>query len=232
MMTRALVCADTTREYSLNSLSDEELVVRAKIGDGLSYVELCQRHSGMATRIIYRIVRNNEDTEDILQEAVLKGYRHLAGFDGRAKFSTWFTRISVNCALMLLRKRKSRYAQSLQEFTRGEGGECLQFPDGSPSPECIALKAELSMRLKQAIQRLPPVLRGVTEIRQSGDFSVSEIAGMAGLTVAATKSRLLRARKELTSRMVPLTQRTRSLSHGRGHQADSIDTKAPILAFV
>ena len=127
-MTREPVRADTPSGYSLNSLSDEDLVVRAKIGDGLSYAELCRRHSGMATRITYRIFRNNEDTEDILQEAVLKGYRHRGGLMDR-EILYWFTRISVNCALMLLRKRMSRYAQSLQEFTRGVGGGCLQFPD-------------------------------------------------------------------------------------------------------
>ena len=78
-MTREPVRADTPSGYSLNSLTDEDLVVRAKIGDGLSYAELCRRRSGMATRITYRIVRNNKDTEDILQEAVLKGYRHRGG---------------------------------------------------------------------------------------------------------------------------------------------------------
>jgi len=230
-MRSAFICA-AVQQDSLSLLRDEKLVIRAKIGDGSAYGELCRRHSGMATRIIHRIVRNHEDTEDILQEAMLKGYRHLEGFDGRAKFSTWFTRISVNCALMLLRKRKSFHAQSLQDFARGESGECVQFSDGSPSPESIVAKAQLSSRLKRAIRGLPPVLRGVTEIRQSGDFSVSEIAGIAGLSVAATKSRLLRARKELTVRMVPLAQRPSSFNGARGLQAKLIDTNATILAFV
>jgi RNA polymerase sigma-70 factor (ECF subfamily) len=231
-MTKALVCAATRHEHSLDLFSDENLVERAKGGDGSAYAELCRRHSVMATRIIHRIVRNNEDTEDILQEAILKGYLHLEGFDGRAKFSTWFTRISVNCALLLLRKRKSRNAQSLQDFTSGRGGEYLQFSDGSPSPESIALKGQLSMRLNEAIRGLPPALRGVTEIRQSGEFSVREIAGLAGLSVAATKSRLLRARKELASKMERLTQRPDCLGHGRGLHPKSMYIKAPIHTFV
>ena len=194
------------RKDSTKGLSDEALVDKAKAGDGTAYAELCHRHSSMAMRVINRIVRNNEDTEDVLQEATLKAYVHLGGFDGRAKFSTWFIRISVNSALMFLRKRKSHPAQSLQDFTREEGGEYLSFSDGSPSPESLAVHSQLLVQLKQAIRRLPPVLRDVTEIRQSGDFSVEEIAGLAGLTVAATKSRLLRARKVLTTRLVNPTQ--------------------------
>jgi hypothetical protein len=96
-MTREPVRADTPSGYSLNSLSDEDLVVRAKIGDGLSYAELCRRHSGMATRITYRIVRNNEDTEDILQEAVLKGYRHRGGFDAPRNSLLVHTDLSQLC---------------------------------------------------------------------------------------------------------------------------------------
>jgi RNA polymerase sigma-70 factor (ECF subfamily) len=65
------------------------------------------------------------------------------------------------------------------------------------------VQSQLATRLNQAIRRLPPVLRDVTEIRHSGDFSVEEVAGMAGLTVAATKSRLLRARKILATRLAP-----------------------------
>ncbi len=202
-MARAGLYIASELRQSLEWHPDEVLVDRAKVGDGTAFVELCRRHSSMAMRMINRIIRNDEDTEDVLQEATLKAYLHLNGFDGRAKFSTWFTRIAVNSALMFLRKKRSRPAQSLEDFTREERGEYLHFSDGLPNPESIAVQSQLATRLNQAIRRLPPVLRDVTEIRHSGDFSVEEVAGMAGLTVAATKSRLLRARKILATRLAP-----------------------------
>ena len=209
-MARADLYVASELRQSLELHPDEFLVDRAKVGDETAFAELCQRHSGMATRMINRIVRNNEDTEDVLQEATLKAYLHLNGFDGRAKFSTWFTKISVNSALMFLRKKKSRPSQSLEDFTREEGGEYRHFSDGSPSPESIAVQSQLAARLNQAIRRLPPVLRDVTEIRQSGDFSIEEVAGIAGLTLATTKSRLLRARKMLSVGMIQV-RRTEEL---------------------
>ena len=198
----------------LRSISDEVLVERAKAADGLAYAELCQRHSGMAMRVIDRILRNTEDTEDILQEAILKAYRQLKGFDGRSKFSTWFTKIAVNSSLMLLRKRKYRPTQSIQDFANGQGGEPYQFPDAAPSPESLVMQTQLSFQLRDAIQRLPPVLRDVTEIRRTNDFSVEEISGLTGLSLSATKSRLLRARKLLATRMVPRVRDQERLARG------------------
>jgi RNA polymerase sigma-70 factor, ECF subfamily len=198
----------------LKSILDEVLVEQAKAGDGSAYAELCRRHSDMVMRVVNRIVRNTEDAEDVLQEAIPKAYRQLHGFDGRSKFSTWLTKIAVNSALMLLRKRKCRPTLSMQEFARDQKGEAFAFPDGGPGPESLVLRSQLSLQLRTAIRKLPPVLRDVAEIKRTSDFSMEEISEMVGVSVAATKSRLLRARKMLATRMVPRSHRQTQLARG------------------
>jgi RNA polymerase sigma-70 factor (ECF subfamily) len=182
-------------------MTDIALVSLAKAGEQAAYVELIQRHSKMAMRMIMRILRNNEDSEDVLQDSILKAYVHLQGFDGRSKFSTWFARIAVNSALMVLRKRRSRVIQSIDDLQETSIYGSIQLSEQTDDPEISIVKSDLTAQLRTAIRRLPPVLRVVTEIRQSADLSVVEVAALAGLTVAATKSRLLRARRELSFMM-------------------------------
>src|SRR5580692_11582609 len=87
---------------------DMHLVAAAKNGDHQAYTELCRRHSKRTLRAVLRITRNIEDAEDTLQEALLKAYTHIGEFDGRSAFSSWLTRIAINNALMLLRKKRSQ----------------------------------------------------------------------------------------------------------------------------
>jgi RNA polymerase sigma-70 factor (ECF subfamily) len=144
----------------------------------------------------HRITKNLEDAEDVIQDAWLKAYVHLATFDGRARFSTWLTRIVINSALMTLRRRRSHPETSMQ-IMDGEIWQEWEIADQTQSIEELYARHERIERLKQAIRRLQPPLRNVIELHQSQDRSVKEIADLAGLSVAATKSRLLRARKFL-----------------------------------
>src|ERR1700756_4706085 len=85
--------------------TDEVLVGAAKAGDRPAFAELWERHSNTAFKMAHRITKNLEDAEDVIQDAWLKAYVHLATFDGRARFSTWLTRIVINSALMTLRRK-------------------------------------------------------------------------------------------------------------------------------
>ena len=91
---------------SLTELRDELLVSAAKAGDCSVFVELCNRHSKKLLPGIYRITQNREDAEDVLQESLLKAFLNLKNFEGRSSFASWLTRIGINSALMLLRKRR------------------------------------------------------------------------------------------------------------------------------
>lgn len=87
---------------------EEVLVAEAKSGDHCAFIELWTRHSNAPLKTAYRIVGNPDDAEDVLQDAWMKAYVHLNSFDGRAKFSTWLTRIAINSALMTIRIGEER----------------------------------------------------------------------------------------------------------------------------
>ena len=184
-------------EVGINSIvlaaTDEALVKEAKAGDHAAFAELWERHSKKAFNAAYRLMKSRADAEDVMQDAWLKAYVHLCAFDGRAKFSTWLIRIVINSGLMTLRRRRS-HPQSSMEITDGEIWKDCEFPDHTKNVEELYAKHEGIERLRQAICRLQPTLRNIVEIHQSSAGSVKEIAELAGISVAATKSRLLRAR--------------------------------------
>ena len=176
--------------------TDEGLVAAAKSGDHAAFVELWSRHSNTAFRAAYRIIRNQDDAEDAIQEAWMKAYVHLNAFDGRAKFSTWLTRITINSALMTLRRRRTHPETSMEDFD-DQVRQSYEIADQAQDAEELFVRHERAEHLRLAIGRLPPNLRSVVEIHQSNDGSVKELAELAGISIAATKSRLLRARKVL-----------------------------------
>jgi RNA polymerase sigma-70 factor (ECF subfamily) len=163
----------------------------------LAYGELCRRHSGVAFRTIYRITRNTQDAEDALQNSLMSAFIHLNQFDGTAAFSTWLTRIAINSALMLIRKKRAHPESALEPHGDGETREYEGIPGRSPNPESLLLESERDLHLEQAVRRLPPRLREVVELRSSKDISIKEVAATVGISTSAAKSRLSRAKNEL-----------------------------------
>ncbi|HEY6765200.1 MAG TPA: sigma-70 family RNA polymerase sigma factor [Candidatus Sulfotelmatobacter sp.] len=181
--------------------TDEVLVGAAKLGGRSAFADLWERHSSTVFKVAYRITKNRNDAEDVIQDAWMSAYVHLNTFDGRAKFSTWLTRIVINSALMTLR-RKRAHPETSMEITDGETWQHWEIADQTKDVEEVYVRHERIERLRRAICRLQPSLRNVVEIHQSNDSSVKEIAELAGLSVAATKSRLLRARRALRKDLV------------------------------
>ena len=175
--------------------TDKVLVAVAKLGDHQAFLELWTRHSRRVFKTTYRITGNREDAEDAIQDAWMKAYQHLNTFDGRAQFTTWLTRIAINSSLMILRRKRARPETSM-DIGDGDTSQ-WEIADQTKSVEELYTGQERVERLKRAIFRLQPTLRNVVEIHQSEDRSVKEVAELAGISVAATKSRLLRARKIL-----------------------------------
>ena len=190
---------------SLKLLSDELLVERAKAGDTSAFVELRARHSTKVLRTLYRITKSWEDSEDAFQESLLKAFRHLNDFENRCSFSSWLTRIAINSALMIRRKHKNGY-----EVT-GEPEKndllLMSVPDPRPDPlNMLRVKQEYEV-LRHAIDSLPSLLREGLQIRLNDDLSLKEIATRLHLSLPATKTRLLRAKRlviaEATARLMP-----------------------------
>jgi RNA polymerase sigma-70 factor, ECF subfamily len=183
-------------KFAAPAPTDDILVAVAKFGDHHAFAELWTRHSKTAFKVAYRITGNRDDAEDAIQDAWMKAYTHLNTFDGRAKFSTWLTRIAINSSLMILRRKRS-HPESSMEITDGDTWKYREIADQTKNVEELYARHERVERLRRAICCLQPTLRNVVEIHQSNDRSVKEVAELAGISVAATKSRLLRARRIL-----------------------------------
>ena len=179
--------------------SEAVLVEAAKLGKHSAFEELWVRHSNTAFKLVCRIIGNRDDAEDTLQDAWMKAFVHLKTFDGRSKFSTWLTRIAINSALMVLRRKRSRPETSIDWSGDGETWQQWEIPDKSLNIEDLYLKKEAELKLKEAIERLRPPLRSVMEIQRLHYRSNKEVADVAGVSVTAVKSRLLRARALLRS---------------------------------
>lgn len=178
-------------------LSDDGLVIAAQSGDEDAFSELWIRHSNMILRVLMRVTGNREDAEDALQDTFLKAFIHLGEFEARAKFSTWLTRIAVNCGLTILRRQRSRPTVSIDSQFDGETWKRWDVEDRSLDIESSYMKTECGAFIDSAVTRLGPTLSVVIQHQLLNDCSVAETAENHGLTVGATKSRLVRARNAL-----------------------------------
>jgi RNA polymerase sigma-70 factor, ECF subfamily len=181
--------------------TDEVLVAAAKLGDHPAFEELWERHSSSTFRLVYRITGNVDDAEDVVQEAWMKAYADLKTFNGRAKLSTWLTRIAINSALMILPRKRAR-PETAMEFANGESWQKWEIADQAQDIEKLYAEHCRAERLRQAVSRLRPPLRSVVEIYHFDNISVNDTAGIAGISIAAAKSRLLRAKTLLRKALI------------------------------
>jgi len=167
-------------------------------GDPEEFARLVDAYSGKIYRLAIKMLTQQEDAEDVLQETFLKAYRGLKSFDGRSKLSTWLFRIATNEALMVIR-RKHPEVVSIDEPIETEEGEQepVQIVDWCCLPENELLSEETKERLDAAVQKLPERLRVVFLLRDINDLSTHETAEVLGLSDTAVKTRLSRARLRL-----------------------------------
>ena len=178
------------------------LVAAAKRGEVSAFEELVTRYERKIFRLTRNITGNMQDAEDAMQEAFLKSYEHLANFKGDSRFYTWLVRIAVNEALMKLRRRHPGEFSIDEEVAVG-GEELMprELDDWGPTPEERYQQAEMQEILSEAIDKLEPDFRVVFILRDVEELSTEETAKLLGLTITATKSRLLRARLKLRQRL-------------------------------
>jgi RNA polymerase sigma-70 factor (ECF subfamily) len=179
-------------------VSDEQLLSRARSGDQMAFGELCLRYTGMLKQRIFRIVRNREDAEDVLQETLLSAYRHLDTFRGTCRVSTWMTTIGINTSLMMLRKRRSM-PETISEQVSGDGQrfESPEFRDPGLNPEQRYIAVQMIDKVFSTMRRLPAHLRAVMDLYCVKDLRLKDAAAVLGVTEATAKSRVLRGRKRL-----------------------------------
>lgn len=184
------------------------LVARAKAGDDEAFAELVNQYERRIFRTARNITQNDEDAEDVLQEAFLKAYSNLENFQGNSKFYTWLVRITVNEALMKLRKRKTDRSVSLDEqLDTGDDTVIREIAVWDGSPEQRYSREEIREILDREIATLEPIYRSVFQLRDVDELSTEETAEALGISVPAVKSRLLRARLQLREKLTRFFQR-------------------------
>ncbi|QEE28872.1 sigma-70 family RNA polymerase sigma factor [Terriglobus albidus] len=182
--------------------SDCLLVERAQDGDVHAFERLVLRYQQRVFRIILSITREREDTEDLVQETLLRAQRGLYEFRRQSKFSTWLTRIAVNQALGYLRKKRQHHNISLDNCADGEGGYMtLDIQEWRPNPEQSCAQTEAKLNVRAKIAMLPDGLRSALILKHFYGHSLEYVAEKLGITIPAAKSRILRARQRLRSQL-------------------------------
>lgn len=162
-------------------------------GDASAFEALVRRHEARVYRTALGILRKTEDAEEALQDTFLSAYQHLREFRRDSRFTTWLTRIAINAALNKLRGQKEHVSLDAADESEAEFMP-QRFETWQENPEYQYAREEIQRIVHEAIQELPPDYRVVLVLRDISELDTVQTAEALGLTIAATKSRLLRAR--------------------------------------
>lgn len=183
---------------------DEEIVERVLAGEKELFATLMRRYNQRLYRIVWSILVDPAEAEDVVQDAYVRAFQHLDQFDGRARFATWLTKIAVYEASARRKKRRRLLAlDTLEPHTK----ETLMTDRSDPLPngEERAFAREVRSLLERAVVALPPLYRQVFVLREVEGLSNGEAAESLGLTRTAAKVRLFRARRQLRRELERLT---------------------------
>jgi len=187
----------TSCTTSIDKHSDGTLVAATKRGDTQAFEELVLRHRQRVLAVAQRITLNREDAEDVAQESFHKAFLHLDAFQERAQFSTWLTRIAMNEAFMLLRRRRGVFEVLPENPDDGMKSSSEAFVDQSPNPEESCSQRERMQLLTEAINRLGPTIRTTILLRDIEEQSVKDTAQILGTSITAVKARVFQGRRKL-----------------------------------
>jgi RNA polymerase sigma-70 factor (ECF subfamily) len=185
----------------LDSEADVEqaLVAASRGGDVKAFGELVERYRSTCLKRAMLMIRNRSDAEDEVQNAFWKAFQRLEQFRGEGTFGAWLSRIVENQCLMRIREERNSRFVYLDEAT--ESNVRIELVGQVADPEDALGQNEVVMLLRKEISRIPPLLRHVMLLRDLNQLSMPEVALRLGLSVPAAKSRLMRARMELRSRI-------------------------------
>lgn len=216
------VCNNMTDGPAIET-PDSDLVRRAKDGDLAAFESLTAKYEQRVYSLAMRMLRQEQDAEDVTQQTFLSALEHMEDFREEASFSTWLFRIATHAALKIIRKRKGLPTVSLDAATEERDGyDSVPHPeyiaDWRDTPEELADRNEIRRILEDALARLDEKHRVIFLLRDVEGFSVKETAETLGLSEANVKVRLLRARLHLREELTrllgdPATQLVRSHDH-------------------
>jgi RNA polymerase sigma-70 factor (ECF subfamily) len=183
---------------------DAALAAALRAGDSGAYERLVRANAPRLLAVARRMLRNEEDARDVVQDAFLSAFRHIESFDGNSRLSSWLHKIGVNAALMKLRSKRRRPEESIEDLLPkflADGNH-----EHEPSPwalggESALASAEVRKAVRRAIDELPDLYRDVLLLRDIEELSTEEAANALGITIPALKTRLHRARLALRERL-------------------------------
>ncbi|MEQ9501998.1 MAG: sigma-70 family RNA polymerase sigma factor [Deltaproteobacteria bacterium] len=178
--------------------ADDVLVDRARAGDRGALAQLLERYQGRVHRFGLKMCGHPEDAEDVLQETLLAATRSIGTFKGDASLSTWLYTIARSFCIK--KRRKSKFAPTHEASL----DEAVEAVDPARGPDALAADAEVSRAIEAAIGTLDPAQREVFLLRDVEGLSAREVADVVGISVAAVKSRLHRARLEVRKQVAPV----------------------------
>ena len=186
--------------------SEAYLLGRVRSGDHEAFYELVRPHERGIYLAALFIVNNDADAEEVVQEAILKAFKAIARFRAEAKFSTWIIQIAINEARMKLRKDRRHLYDSLDQPRKGEDeGDYIprDFADWREIPSEALENARLREAIKKGLASLPAKYRQVLVLRDIEHLNIAETAKLVGISGAAVKTRLLRARLMMRDALAP-----------------------------
>ncbi|HSB64517.1 MAG TPA: sigma-70 family RNA polymerase sigma factor [Thermoanaerobaculia bacterium] len=194
-------------------MTEIELVQRLKGGDGSAYEEFVRAHGARALGVARRLLGDGPDAEDAVQDAFLSAWKAMGQFDGRAALSTWLHRITINAAIARLKSRTRRRETPMDTFDPDPSGDESGGNVPDPKPDPVA-QADLARIVWGEIEELPDEERAVLVLRDVEEFPSKEVAAALGISDAAVRQRLHRARQALAERLQPVLCESRELTCG------------------
>jgi RNA polymerase sigma-70 factor (ECF subfamily) len=188
--------ASNRQERENESEQDRRLIQRAQAGDSGAFRLLVERHQRRVFAIALGLVRDEQDAREIAQEAFLRVHKGLAQFHGGSSFFTWLYRIVTNLSIDLMRKPSRREAE-LHFAIEVDDGESPLLPASDADPYDVVRRGQLSLRIQNALEQLPPYHRGVILMREVEGMSYEEMAEAMQVSKGTIMSRLFHARKKL-----------------------------------
>lgn len=174
-------------------------VLAAQMDSPIAFQNLHALYAGRLYKSIFSITKNAQDSEDALQDTFLRAYVAIHTFEGKSSIYSWLTRIAINSALMILRRRRVRPEILFDPQPDPQlESQVFQVKDNAPNPEEACYLKQRQVKIRRAIRRLDPHLREPLRLQLVQGLSVNEISGALDISVAAVKARLYRARKRLS----------------------------------
>jgi RNA polymerase sigma-70 factor (ECF subfamily) len=186
--------------------SDAELLARLRAGDETAYEELVRSETRHLLAVARRLLRNEEDAQDAVQQAFLSAFRALPAFNGQSRLATWLHRIVTNAALMKIRTRGRRPEDSIEDLLPSfieDGHHVEQFSEWSLPADARLARRETRAHVRRAIDELPESYRTVLLLRDIEELSTEEAAQALGVNPNTVKIRLHRARQALLKLLKP-----------------------------